>query len=391
MVSKFMFLMFGLLFYASVAAQPVASNLVVAQRAGAALVDLSYDLSGAGQLGTTVVVTIGDNFGSVPRPSLSGDLGAGITSGIGKQIVWDAGVDKPDFRGNVQFELKLYETFIPPEDQFVLIPEGSFTFGGYTGVGEHYYPERTVNLPGFYMSKYQVTWRQWKDIIFWADSNGYANLNSGYHSVSYASPAIPPHPNVSDDHPVNYHTWFDVVAWCNAASEKAGLEPVYYLDGEVYRGSVHDGSSTFPYTRYPSRSSIYIDYTKQGYRLPTEEEWEKAARGGKTGLIYGWIEFRPPDYIGNLNNTNNFTTPVGSYNPNPYGLYDMLGNVRDWTNDTHEFDRVVVRGSDYTIRALGVAHRGNYRARGWYVSVSDLRTHLYGTLGFRLVMSEVVP
>jgi hypothetical protein len=166
MVSKFMFLMFGLLFYASVAAQPVASNLVVAQRAGAALVDLSYDLSGAGQLGTTVVVTIGDNFGSVPRPSLSGDLGAGITSGIGKQIVWDAGVDKPDFRGNVQFELKLYETFIPPEDQFVLIPEGSFTFGGYTGVDEHYYPERTVNLPGFYMSKYQVTWRQWKDIIF---------------------------------------------------------------------------------------------------------------------------------------------------------------------------------------------------------------------------------
>ena len=82
---------------------------------------------------------------------------------------------------------------------------------------------------------------------------------------------------------------------------------------------------------------------------------------------------------------------MGSYNPNPYGLYDMLGNVRDWTNDTHEFDRVVVRGSDYTIRALGVAHRGNYRARGWYVSVSDLRTHLYGTLGFRLVMSEVVP
>ena len=381
--------MFGLLLYAGSAAQPIASNLVAVQRAGAALVDLSYDLSGAGQLGATVVVTIDDNLGGVTWPSLSGDMGAGITNGIGKQIVWDAGADRPDFRGNARLELKLYETFIPPEDQFVLIPEGSFTFGGYTGIGEHYYPERTVNLPGFYMSKYQVTWRQWKDIIFWADSNGYANLNSRYHSVTYASTPIPPHPNVSDDHPVNYHTWFDVVAWCNAASEKAGLEPVYYLDGEVYRGSFH--SSPFPFTSYPVRSSIYIDYTKQGYRLPTEEEWEKAARGGKTSKIYGWLEFVPTG-IENLNNTNNFTVPVGSYNPNPYGLYDMLGNVRDWTNDIGgEYGRPVVRGSDYSTYPLGVAHRQLYRADATWVRMSDMRSHLHSVLGFRLVMSEVVP
>jgi formylglycine-generating enzyme required for sulfatase activity len=125
------------------------------------------------------------------------------------------------------------------------------------------------------------------------------------------------------DHPIHTVNWFDVVKWCNARSEKEGLVPAYYLDEaktQVYR----------------SGDKVPTVNWNAGYRLPTEAEWEKAARGGVEGKLYPWADSEEiSDDRLNYNNKFGRTTPVGSYPANGYGLRDMAGNVWEWVWDWH--------------------------------------------------------
>lgn len=137
--------------------------------------------------------------------------------------------------------------------------------------------------------------------------------------------------------------WYDVVKWCNARSQQAGLIPVYYTDTNL----------TQIYTTGDT-DSVYANWTNTGYRLPTEAEWEKAARGGLTGQRFPWgniISESLANYYGNTNlsydlgpngpNSNfdmggypfTFTSPLGYFAANAYGLYDMAGNVCEWCWD----------------------------------------------------------
>ena len=111
--------------------------------------------------------------------------------------------------------------------------------------------------------------------------------------------------------PVDSVSWWDAVQWCNAASEQQGLEPAYRLD---------DADGIEPVTG------------ADGYRLPTEAEWEHACRAGTTGPRYGELD----DIAWHRGNSGEQSRPVGGRQPNLWGLHDLLGNVWEWCWDVYD-------------------------------------------------------
>jgi formylglycine-generating enzyme required for sulfatase activity len=115
-----------------------------------------------------------------------------------------------------------------------------------------------------------------------------------------------------DDNPMYLINWYEAVEYCNKLSESQGLDPAY---------SIGSGN----------RPSVTCDFTKNGYRLPTEAEWEYAARGGENYKYSGSDDLDAVAWYGN--NSNGTTHPVGQKKPNGYGLYDINGNVWEWCWD----------------------------------------------------------
>ncbi|MFI6653897.1 formylglycine-generating enzyme family protein [Streptomyces sp. NPDC050523] len=142
--------------------------------------------------------------------------------------------------------------------------------------------------------------------------------------------------------PVEGVSWWDAVRFCNALSRQDGLTPAYHLhDGTDH---LHDGAD------HPHDGAETADWdtSADGYRLPTEAEWEHACRADTTGPRYGPLD-EVAWYQGNSGGRSH---PVGGRQPNPWGLYDMLGNVWDWCWDVYDAE---VYGTYRVLRGGGWA------------------------------------
>jgi len=238
-------------------------------------------------------------------------------------------------------------TPLPPN--MVLIPAGSFTMGDTfnEGYGDEL-PTHTVYVSGFYMDQYKVTKALWDEVYNWATTNGYS-FDDGDSGQGKAA-----------NHPAHTMTWYDAVKWCNARSEKEGLTPAYYTDSGLT-------------TRYRSgQVTPYVNWNTSGYRLPTEAEWEKAARGGASGHRFPLSDsntithsranyYSESGYIYDTSPTRGYhptfatggypyTSPVGYFATNGYGVYDMAGNLWEWCWDWY--------GSSYYVSSPSSNPRG---------------------------------
>jgi formylglycine-generating enzyme required for sulfatase activity len=208
-----------------------------------------------------------------------------------------------------------------------LIPTGSFTMGD--TLDGNVFGDATptnVTVSAFVKDVNLVSYSQWQSVYSYATNHGFGFVHAGGSKAT--------------NHPVQTVDWFDCVKWCNARSQQAGLTSVYYTDAGL----------THIYTN--GEVTVYVNWAAQGYRLPTEAEWEKAARGGLSGQRFPWgntISESQANYFGNTAFSYDlgpdghnatyatgaipYTSPIGSFATNGYGLYDMAGNVFAWCGD----------------------------------------------------------
>jgi formylglycine-generating enzyme required for sulfatase activity len=335
------------------AADPVVSNISAVQRAGTKLVDITYDVT-ADTPTVLVGLEISNDGGqtfTVPAVTTSGALGSAIPTGTGKVITWNAGVD---WNGRPSSQLRFK---VIADDLFRGIPAGSFTMGRTSGDTDTNAPPVNVTVSQFYMGKNEVTKAEWDEVRAWAVNNGYTDLATGAGKAS--------------NHPVHSVNWWDVIKWCNARSQKEGLTPCYTVSGSVMKTG----------TTAPT-----VNWTANGYRLPTEAEWEKAARGGVSGKRFPWgtdtISHASANYYasaaysydasGSVFNfhpaaspdSTPFILPVGSFAANGYGLHDIAGNVWEWCWDWYGASTYVNNATDPRGAASGsgrVLRGGSWR------------------------------
>jgi formylglycine-generating enzyme required for sulfatase activity/flavodoxin len=256
------------------------------------------------------------------------------------------GADKTENADNAKAAAE--NTAGAPPENFVLIKGGSFSMGSPTTEAWRSADEvlHTVSVSDFYMDKYEVTQAEYKKVM-------------GDNPSNFSG----------DNLPVEMVSWLDAVRFCNAKSEQEGLQKAYEIDG----------------------NSVTWNREANGYRLPTEAEWEYACRAGtatpfnaehslsaEEANFYGHYPYEIEDnYFSQSNLTakpgqyRQRTVAVDSFSPNKWGLYNMHGNVSEWVWDLYgDYD---IKAADNPYGAATGSLRA-YRGGGWNDFAKNMRS-----------------
>ena len=242
----------------------------------------------------------------------------------------------------------------------IFVEGGTFQMGNPSGGASDERPVHSVTLSDFYIGKHEVTQKE-------------------YQAVMGSNPS-----NFKGDNlPVERVSWFNAVEFCNKLSEREGLTPVYSINGDTS-------------LNVWSRGTLVADWTANGYRLPTETEWEYAARGGNKSKGFTYSGSNSIDDVAWYgDNSGSKTHPVGTKRANELGLYDMWGNVWEWCWDWYgEYSsraktnpRGPANGSSAVLRGGSwVSHVNLCRVAN---RVRSVRSVTYSSIGFRVARTRL--
>jgi formylglycine-generating enzyme required for sulfatase activity len=277
-------------------------------------VDITYNL--VHNIDCTVLVYASQDNGTtwtLPITLVTGDVGPNIYPGNGKHIVWDVLAEHPNIvYDQVKFKVVADDGQTPLN--LVYVPGGTFTMGRTTGSGySDELPTHSVTLNSFYIGKYEVTQAEYAQY-----------MQPGFSWTSNYG--------LGDNYPAYYVSWYAILKYCNLRSMAEGLTPVYTISGSTNPANWGNVPTSISSATW---NAAICNWGANGYRLPTEAEWEYAARGATNTPDY---LYSGSDYVGtvawyNGNNTPNGSKPVGTKAPNGLGLYDMSGNLWEWCWD----------------------------------------------------------